>query len=129
MTSIEEKTILTVEAAGVTVTESNVAVIRSRIDRTIAYVKNFCNIDDIPTGLETMVSDMAAGESLCWLASFGLLPAGFDINSALKSVKLGDTDVTFADNADGSANFETMVSRLREGANSDLYRYRRMRWR
>lgn len=124
--TLEEKTILELEALGLTVTESNIVIIRSRLERVTAFVKNFCNREDIPEGLEPAVADMAAGETLLQMASFGLLPQGFDVNQALKSIRLGDTDVTFADSE--AVNFDAAVSRMRDGAKTELYRYRKMRW-
>ena len=124
--TLEEKTILELEALGLTVTESNIVIIRSRLERVTAFVKNFCNREDIPEGLEPAVADMAAGETLLQMASFGLLPQGFDVNQALKSIRLGDTDVTFADSE--AVNFDAAVSRMRDGAKAELYRYRKMRW-
>lgn len=58
-------------------------------------IKADCNIDSIPDGLHEIAVDMVVGEFLLNKKSKGQLE-GFDLDTAVKQIKEGDTSVTFA---------------------------------
>ncbi len=93
-------------------------------------IKNLTNLSEVPEGLAGMAAAMAAGEYLRMKKGAGQLE-GFDLDAAVKSIKEGDTDITFAI-GDGSSTAEqrldALISTLTEGRMGEIYRYRRLVW-
>ncbi len=93
-------------------------------------IRNLTNLSEVPEGLTGMAAAMAAGEYLRMKKSAGQLE-GFDLDAAVKSIKEGDTDITFAI-GDGSSTAEqrldALIATLTEGRMGEIYRYRRLVW-
>ena len=97
------------------------------ISGTISYIKNFCNVNAVPEAAEPIAIDMACGEFLFGLFQMGKLDEVFGIETALKSIKMGDTDIAFADEKSKADKISVLIAALRERA-GDLVCFRRLRW-
>ncbi len=93
-------------------------------------VKNETNRDAVPDGLRYMAAEMAAGQYLSWKKDAGEL-AGFDTEAAIKEIKEGDTDVTYAI-GEGSQTpeqrLDSLIDYLINGRTREFIRYRRLLW-
>lgn len=99
------------------------------ISRVEEYIKNICNVMEIPEGLHYKSIDMVCGEFLDTKLSIGQLE-GYSVadNRLIKTVTEGDTTVTYQDGgADSYMAMSEYISGLKV-ADSELYTYRKMRW-
>lgn len=95
-------------------------------------LKNLTNCPEIPEGLEPLAIRMAAGEYLSTLKGMGLLDVeGLDLAAAEKSIKEGDTQITYAVN-EGSLTpeqrLDNLISAMVGVDMAEIYRYRRLVW-
>lgn len=93
-------------------------------------IKNETNRDTVPDGLFYLSVEMALGYFLEWKKDAGQLE-GFDLSAAVKQIKEGDTDITFAV-GDGStapeARLSALIEYLKNGRLHEVIRYRRLLW-
>ena len=80
---------------GYDVTENDSWMLEFIIQKVENSIKADCNIDTIPEGLHEIAVDMVVGEFLLNKKSKGQLE-GFNLDTAVKQIKEGDTSVTFA---------------------------------
>ena len=96
------------------------------IEKTEAYIKNYCNISEVPEELEKSEIDMVAIEFLKEKA----LAGGLDTTSlraeAVSSITEGDVTVSLASGS--SISLPTIYGSIRARFESDLIPFRRMRW-
>lgn len=93
------------------------ALIEYGYGRAEEYVKNYCNIEEIPEGLVYAMADIACAGYLETSLVTGAL-AGM-----ASSVKVGDTQVSFGGE---SPSWSTIVDDLNRRSGRELVRYRRM---
>lgn len=91
--------------------------------RAAEHIKNVCNTEEIPEGLEYIAVDMACGEFIKHRALSGLL-SDREVTGALKALTEGDVKVEY-DN--GISAVDELTSLLFSGE-KELYRYRKMCW-
>lgn len=97
------------------------------------HIKNSCNISVIPDELEEIFIDRICGEFLFSKKQTNQLNAenGFDIETAIKQVQAGDTNVTFAI-GEGSETLETklntLIAYLMNIGENDFICYRQIKW-
>ena len=97
------------------------------------YIVNFCNfhtIDDIPPVLHYRIIDRVASEYLIKRKNAGLLP-NFNYETAIKSIREGDTQIQFGTANDGGtpeSRFDKLVDYMQRGFDKWLSVHRRIRW-
>jgi hypothetical protein len=96
------------------------------IDKVENEIKNECNIDEIPAGLYQVAVDMAVGEFLFAKKGSGQA-LGIDAEAAVKSIKEGDTQISYAI-PDTSITLDGMIDMLRHCGRGQLISYRRFVW-
>lgn len=93
-------------------------------------VKNRLNSAEIPKELTNLTVSVAVGEFLRLKKSRGEL-AGFDLETAVKTIEEGDTKLTFA-LGDGCKSpeqrLDELIDHLTDGRNEEIYRFRRLAW-
>lgn len=115
---------------GYEVTEGDTWVLGFIIQKVENYIKNNCNIDEIPEGLHQIAVDMSVGEFLLSKKSTGQL-TGIDMEAAIKQIQEGDTNVTFAI-GDGDSTPERrldyLISYLMEYGKGSFASFRCIKW-
>ena len=100
------------------------------LDKTLNYVKNYCNITTIPEILDPRIIDRVCGDFLFYKKNSGSLE-GFNYDAVIKSIKEGDTTLTYAvgQGEDTPENrFDAFVKSLDRGFDKWITPHRRLRW-
>lgn len=115
---------------GYTPTEADNSAIDFELNKIINYVMNYCNITIIPEILDPRIVDRACGEFLFYKKNSGSLE-GFNYDAVIKSIKEGDTTITYAvgQGEDTPENrFDSFVKSLERGFDKWCTPHRRIRW-
>lgn len=89
------------------------------IEKVKFNIKNFCNIKEVPEGLKFTVIDMVSGEILK-----NALQTGKIESNELKSVQVGDTNISFIDAEDKTKRLlDSLLNK-----ESELLCYRKINW-
>ncbi len=107
------------------------ALLSLAVKRAESGVLNDLGRSDIPEGAIPATADMAAGEFLRAKRTFS--PADIAVlagSPAVKQISLGDTQTSFAVNAEDSpeVRFDRFISYLLEHGKGELSCYRKIRW-
>lgn len=90
-------------------------------------IRNSCNTASIPDGLLFIAVDMVCGQFLMQKKQTNTLGDSFVIDTAIKSVKLGDVNVSLDDTSNES-KLDWLFSYLMKHGESEFVCYRRMQW-
>ena len=104
--------------------------IEFELTKTINYVKNYCNITDIPEILDYRIIDRICADFLYYKKNSGSLE-GFNYDAVIKSIKEGDTTIQYAvgQGEDTAENrFDAFVKQLERGFDKWITPHRRLRW-
>lgn len=115
---------------GYEATETDYNQLYFELEKTLNYVLIYCNISTIPETLTPRIVDRVCGDFLYYKKNSGSLK-GFDYDAVIKSIKEGDTTVTYAvgQGEDTPENrFDTFVKSLDRGFDKWCTPYRRLRW-
>ena len=120
------------QAFGYVLQSGDKALLAFALDRAVSTIKNDCNLAEVPEGLRQVAVDMAVGEFLQAKKTFAPESlAGLDLDTAIKQVQTGDTNVSFAV-GEGSLTQEQRLNQLigwlMNYVRSELSCYRKMRW-
>lgn len=118
------------EQLGYTPVASDDDMLEFELTRILNYVLNFCNITEIPDILDYRIIDRVCADFLYYKKNSGSLE-GFNYDTVIKSVKEGDTTVTYAvgQGEDTPENrFDAFVKQLERGFDKWLTHYRCVRW-
>lgn len=115
---------------GYNLNDGDTVTLQLAISGVEQYIKNFCNIADIPLELYTVAVDMAAGTLLKTKQSIGVdVCENLDFDSDnIKSIAEGDVSITYnSDNNSATAKYNALLDRLCNRDN-ELLAFRRVRW-
>lgn len=115
---------------GYTATEADYNQIDFELTSVFNYVLNYCNITEIPEILDPRIIDRVCGLFLYYKKNSGSLE-GFNYDAVIKSIKEGDTTLTYAvgQGEDTPENrFDTFVRTLERGFDKWITPHRRLRW-
>ena len=115
---------------GYTVTEQDYDHIDFELEKTLNYVMNYCNITTIPDIVDPRIIDRVCADFLFYKKNSGSLE-GFDYEAVIKSVKEGDTTISYAvgQGEDTPENrFDAFVKSLERGFDKWITPHRRLRW-
>ena len=115
---------------GYTATEADNDHIDFELTKILNYVKNYCNITEIPEILDPRIIDKISYEFLFYKKNSGQLE-GFDYDLVIKEIKEGDTTLKYATGQDGDtpeSRFDSFVKQLERGFDKWCVPYRRLRW-
>ncbi len=109
-------------------TEADYEQVDFELNKMSNYVLNYCNIDTIPEIVEPRLIDRVCSEYLFYKKNSGQLE-GFDYDFVIKSIKEGDTSITYAEE-DGTveSRFNSFVKQLERGFDKWITRHRRLKW-
>ena len=117
---------------GYVVFDEDRAAIEYTIADTEAYVKLFCNIENVPESLHYKLVNRVCGVFLMFKKNMGLLTdTNFNFEMAEKTIKLGDTSVTYAigeGDMTPEGRFEEAIKALMRDFDKNLVLFRRLVW-
>lgn len=111
---------------GYVVIDSDEWLLTFLIEKVGDHIENQCNITGVPENLFYFMVDMVCAEFLSNKKFVGQLE-GVNEETAVKSIKEGDTTVTFAI-ADDVSSFEGLLKSMRIELQAQLVRFRRLVW-
>ena len=115
---------------GYTATNDDNDHIDFELAKILNYVKNYCNITEIPEILDPRIIDRVCSEFLFYKKNSGTLD-GFDYDLVIKEIKEGDTTLKYATGQDGDtveSRFDSFVKQMERGFDKWCVPYRRLRW-
>lgn len=117
------------ESLSYTVKEDDAWMIAFAVQKVEGTIKNSCNTSSVPAGLLHVAADMVCGEFLYSKKQTGSLD-GFDLETAVKQVQAGDTNVTFAIEKSASVEqrLDALFSYLINSGKGEFVCYRKIRW-
>jgi hypothetical protein len=121
-----EDVVQRLQSLGYEVLEKDEWLINFAIDKVTWTIKNECNVPEIPDGLHFIAVDMVCGEFLFAIKGSGQLE-NFDVEAAVKSIKEGDTQITYAI-SDNSITLDGLIDSLIRTGRSQFVTYRRFVW-
>lgn len=113
---------------GYEATEEDSVALTFALQKAEQSIKNECNLQEVPEGLKFVLIERACGEFLLVMNQTGKLAKVFQVEQALKSVKLGDADVTFADSVSSEGKLAGLIDYLLRAGSEDIPCYRRLTW-
>ena len=125
-----EKVIARLKQLGYTPTESDWEQLDYELEMVLNYVKNYCNRIDIPEILDYRIIDKVCSSFLYYKKNSGSLEE-FNYDAVIKSVKEGDTTITYAvgQGEDTPENrFDSFVKQLERGFDKWITPHRALRW-
>lgn len=115
---------------GHTVKSTEYEIVAFELETILNYVKNYCNITEIPDILNNRIIDRVCSAFLFNQKNAGTLE-GFNYEVAIKQIKEGDTTIQYA-NGQGEDTpenrFDSLVKQLERGFDKWLTPHRRLRW-
>lgn len=91
-------------------------------------IKNECNVQKIPEGLESIAIDMAVGEFLQSKKAFAPDSLkGLDFSGIVKKIQTGDTTVEYSENG-GIQSADNVINYLLNYGREQFSCYRKIRW-
>lgn len=116
---------------GYNLNEGDITTLELVINGTEQYIKNFCNVSEIPCELHYVAVDMAAGTFLKTKQSIGAdVNELIDFNTGdISSIKEGDITIEF--NSGNSSSAVGMFNKLTDrlcNRSEELTAFRKMRW-
>jgi hypothetical protein len=125
-----EQVISRLKMLGYTATVEDNDHLDYELNKTINYVMNYCNITTIPEILNPRIIDRICADFLYYKKNSGSLE-GFNYDAVIKSIKEGDTTLTYAvgQGEDTPENrFDSFVKQLERGFDKWITPHRRLRW-
>lgn len=124
------KSIARLSALGYAVADDERPVIEYAVDKAKTKLCTATNLTEIPEGLFYTWVDMAAGLFLSDKLATGALDGDFDFSAAPKSIKQGDTEVTYAvsDKATPRDAFAAVLAKMVTPDKDIIAAYRRLKW-
>ena len=125
-----EQVIKRLKMLGYTATPDDTDHIDYEMTKILNYVKNYCNITEIPEILDPRIIDRICSDFLYYKKNSGSLE-GFNYDAVIKSIKEGDTTLTYAvgQGEDTPENrFDSFVRNLERGFDKWITPHRRLRW-
>lgn len=104
--------------------------IEFELNSVLNYVKNYCNITEIPEILDIRIVDRVCSSYLFNKKNSGTL-TNFDYDAVIKQIKEGDTTIHYAvgQGEDTPENrFDSLVKQLERGFDKWCTPHRRLRW-
>lgn len=118
---------------GITIEENDRDVVQFELDLILDYTVNYCNFSDrteIPSILDKRIIDRVCSEYLMKQKNAGLLD-GFNYDAFIKTIKEGDTQITFGNESDADTpenRFNSLVNYMQRGYDKWISQWRKLRW-
>lgn len=107
-------------------------LLATAFEKVRSYIKNECNISDIPEGLKSVAADRVIGEFLQGKVVFSPKDlTGFDLDYAVKQIQTGDTNTVFAVGEGCSTpeqKLNAFIAYMLSSGQGQFSVYRKIRW-
>ena len=114
---------------GYKTTEEDDIVLALLLSHREQSIKNECNIDMVPTGLDHILINQVCGRFLLARYTSGQLELpSLDLGGALSSISEGDVSVSFDSDASDDAKMQMLIRALCDTGKDELLCYRKLRW-
>lgn len=112
------------------VLEINTGLLEQAAELVTSNILNICHTKRIPDETESVVANIICGEYLKNAKAFNLLGDNFSFESAVKSINVGDTGVTFALNESSTPEqkFDETVKQMCSIDKGYFRKYRCLVW-
>lgn len=127
---VEQDVIDRLKQLGYVATEDDNDQIKFELKKILNYVKNYCNIIDIPEILDPRIIDRVCADFLFYKKNSGSLN-GFNYDAVIKSIREGDTQISYAvgqGEDTPESRFDAFVKNLERGFDKWITPHRRIRW-
>ena len=127
---VRENVIDRLSQLGYVATKSDYDAIDFELEKTINYVKNYCNITAIPEILDLRIVERVCAYFLYNKKNSGSLD-DFNYDTVIKEIKEGDTTIKYAvgQGEDTPENrFDALIKSLERGFDKWLTPHRKLRW-
>lgn len=118
------------QSLGYDLKEDDAWVISFSIQKVENDINNSCNTASIPDGLYYTSIDMICGQFLFGKKQSGQLD-GFNLETAIRQVQTGDTNVTFSIGEGSSSpeqKLDSLIHYLMSNGRGDFISYRKIKW-
>ncbi len=92
------------------------------------HIKNVCNITTIPDELINVEIDRICGEFLFNMKQVGKLDETFNLETAVKSIQTGDTNVSFDLGGSPENRMDSLIGYLMTRGDGEFVCYRKVKW-
>ncbi len=117
------------EGFGYSMKDGDAGLLQFYADRVCEFIKNDCNISDIPDGLAHLAVQRAVGEFLGAKLAFDAKSLiGIDAGRVVKSVSVGDTSTSFEVGGTPEERLTAAIGLLKKAGEGELACYRKIRW-
>lgn len=117
------------EEYGYTLGDGDAAALGFAADKAAAFIRNDCNVSEIPDGLFHLAVQRTVGEFLGAKLAFDANSIiGVDAGRVVKSVSVGDTSTSFEVGATPEQRLSAAVELLKKAGEGELACYRKIRW-
>ncbi|MDO4301552.1 MAG: hypothetical protein Q4D26_09215 [Clostridia bacterium] len=116
---------------GYNLNDGDIVTLQLAINGVEQYIKNFCNITEIPAELYYVAVDMAAGTLLKTKQSIGVnVCESIDYSTAgISSIKEGDLTINFStSDSNSTANMFSALLKKLCNRDAELAAFRKLRW-
>lgn len=112
------------------VSEINTGLLEQAVELVTSKILNICHTKRIPEDAESVAANYICGEYLKNAKAFNLLGDNFSFESAVKSINVGDTAVTFALNESSTPEqkFDETVKQMCKIDKGYFRKYRCLVW-
>lgn len=116
------------------VTEADYEMLEFELNKTLNYVRNYCNITDIPEILDPRIIDRVCAYFLYNkknTTSASDPDNSFNYDAVIKEIKEGDTTVKYAIGDESVApdnRYDSFIKSLERGFDKWITPHRRLRW-
>lgn len=127
---VEQDIIDRLNQLGYIATEKDKPQIKFELKKILNYVKNYCNITEIPEILDPRIIERVCADFLFYKKNSGALN-GFNYDAVIKSIREGDTQISYAvgqGEDTPESRFDAFVKNLERGFDKWITPYRRLRW-
>ncbi len=110
--------------------EINTGLLEQAVELVTSKILNICHTKRIPEDAESVAVNIICGEYLKNAKAFNLLGDNFSFESAVKSINVGDTAVTFALNESSTPEqkFDETVKQMCKIDKAYFRKYRCLVW-
>lgn len=130
MNDVLEEVTKKLQKLGYDVTDDDLILLKNLKASCDEYIRNFCNVSDIPEGLFFARTDMICGEFLLNKKACGQLNIeGLCLDNMVKSIQEGDVTVVYSDeNVTPENKVEALIEHLIYRLGKELLNYRCVKW-